>query len=85
MIGQVGSNLAYLILRIIPGLLYIQCELSSVERVSLSCVGWDTISPEFEEFVPYKDIHCPVNVLISGISVKIRSQSYWSFRNARPK
>lgn len=53
MIGQVGPNLAYLIFRSIPSVLYIEYELINVKGLSLSCLIWDTVSPEFEEFVSY--------------------------------
>lgn len=39
MVGQVGPNLAYLILRIIPSVLYIQYELSNVQGSSLGCLA----------------------------------------------
>lgn len=33
--------------------------LSSVQRLSLSCLAWDTVSPEFEEFVLHVKV-CPL-------------------------
>ena len=57
--GQVGPNLAYLILRIIPSVLCIVYDLNNIQGLSLSRLAWDTISREFEEFVLYVKA-CPL-------------------------